>query len=535
MKFRTPFIPMAAIVCAASLIALRDAPPDTAPPALPAPAPPALDAEVAAPRVPALLRHAAESAPSDVTTLIVARDLAEARNSDACKSALSIVETLDLFPSSRSAWAALAKQLGMPPEQAFDELLGEQVLFISRDNAEAGASWALTSRVSIASAKRLGAALGATPRSQFDGLPVYAMENGAFVLHIRSEKGTNTAWITVGPGNRTDLFRHLIAPDANTRSLASEAPFNDLIAALPEAGDAFLYRRLSPAEPDFAVGAIRVAGDSLITTYAARSAIARKMPDGVWSRQQFDALNRGAAITVVESGQTSAGRFLDAAADGTLGPIKGIAALFQPFSKRHLLTPRSAFTIRRAPGNDLGVAYAVATPDTDALAPEADQFMAAQLAALFPKNINAADRIDPGGLAPEATRTVSLRGTGVAGLFRDKDAAVFAWSLTPNDGQSPTGWWTAGINPDAIERTARVLTSNAEPGQWSAIGEARPVDLAALLESTVILPISPTALSVMHRIDRVTLSERRLSPEKVVGSVSVDFVPPPPAPPAPGG
>ncbi|MCA9306498.1 MAG: hypothetical protein KDA16_08185, partial [Phycisphaerales bacterium] len=137
MKFRTPFIPMAAIVCAASLVALRDAPPDTAPPALPAPAPPALDAEVAAPRVPALLRHAAESAPADVTTLIVARDLAEARNSDACKSALSIVETLDLFPSSRSAWAALAKQLGMPPEQAFDELLGEQVLFISRDNAEA--------------------------------------------------------------------------------------------------------------------------------------------------------------------------------------------------------------------------------------------------------------------------------------------------------------------------------------------------------------------------------------------------------------
>ncbi|MCA9283532.1 MAG: hypothetical protein KDA30_16030, partial [Phycisphaerales bacterium] len=177
-------------------------------------------------------------------------------------------------------------------------------------------------------------------------------------------------------------------------------------------------------------------------------------------------------------------------------PMKALAALFRPFPHRNLLSAQNAISIRREVGNNLGVAYAVATPDSCALVPAADRYMAEQLAALFPQSISAADRINTEGLAPEATRIVSLRGTGVAGLFRDKDDATFAWSVTPTksgnaDGPAP-GWWVAGINPDSIERTTRSLTTTNKPGEWSALAETRPASLATLLGSAAVLPISPS-------------------------------------------
>lgn len=505
---------------------------------------PRFDAEVAAPRVPTLLREAAGSAPPDVTTLIVVRGLASLRHADASRAMLGMMRRLDLFPASRGAWNALARQLGMTPERAFDELLGEHVVFMSRDEPEADArsapAWALRSRVSLASAKRLGVALGATPRADLGGLPVFSLEQGGFVLHIRADKRDQSAWITIGPGNRTALFRHVLDPPAHARALADDASFADLIAALPETGDAFVYRRLAPGSPEFAVGSVRVVKSSLAATYAAHGAPdTRPAPEG-WSRDALTALGDQGALTILESGPSSAGRLLETTgALAALGPVRGLAALFDPFQPRALLGDRGGLLLRRSLSGGFGIAYSVSTPDCAALAPEADRYMAEQLAALFPSDarFDPRKRLDMSGLAPEAMRTVSLRDTGVGGLFRDQEHATFAWMCAPaldgagTDAPAP-GWWVAGLDPHTVERTAKALASSDSTGEWAMLGDIRPRELVALLDAAARLPIPDAHADLMRGIERVTVSERRVSPAKVVGSFSVEFAP---APPAPGG
>lgn len=534
MLGRTPFILMA-ILCAALLTLGARAQHRIDP---------QFDAEVAPARVPTVLLDAAKAAPGDITTLIVARDLKGLRKTDASGALLSIMHQMDLFPASRGAWNGLSRQLGVPPEQAFDELLGEHVVFITRDDpnpaqGKPGATWALTSRVPLSAAKRLGGSLGATPRTNLAGLPVFSLENGGFVLHIRSEKRADTAWITIGPGDRPGLFRELLDPPAGARTLADNADFADLIAALPEAGDAFVYRRFSPDAPDFAVGSVRLVKSTMAATYAAFTGEPTQPPDEGWSRQAFDGLRERSVLTILESGPTSAGRLLETTGGlAAMGPVRGLAAIFRPFEPRSMVGERGGLVIRRSRGSSMGVAYAISTPDSAALVPAADQYMATQLAALFPKVINAEQRIDIEGYAPEAMRTVPLRGTGVAGLFRDKDNATFAWVCVPSEGgpegraAGEGGWWIAGIDPDTIERTAKSLSGADSIGEWSALGEIRPKDLIALFDSAAVLPIPAADADLMRRIERITVSERRLSPAKVVGSFSMEFVP---APAPPGG
>lgn len=535
--FRALFIPGVALMCAALLGAWRPGPPPGpadagAPPAVRAVsmAPPALDAEVAAPRTPALLRTAASIAPVDVSTLIVADDLASIRKTEACDGLLGIIETLDLFPASRQAWAQLAGQLRITPEEAFDELLGGHVVFLTRREPDGGTSWALVSRVTLAAAKRLGGALGATPRSELAGLPVFALENGAFILHIRSERKGGTAWITIGPGQRPELVRRMVDPPKGVPELVDDPAFLDLISALPEAADAFVYRRLDAedpvATPDFVVGAVRVKDGSLVATYAARTAL-QDRPDSGWSRAAFDALNERSLATVAESGAPVPGRVFGNAM-GALNPLR---QLFDPFGRPDLLGERGAFTIRRT-GGGLGIAIASESSDIGSLAPLADRYMAEQLAKLFPKKINAERRLDITGLAPEALRVIPMQGTPLAALLGDREATACAWAFVAGpEGQAedagPTpGWWVSGVDAETIARSARALEAGGgADGEWSALASIHPNDLSRRIAERTALPVADPVLRAMRRIERLTLSERWLAPGKVVGSVSAEFLP----------
>ncbi len=517
---------------------------------------PDLDAEVAAPRTPRVLREAASRVPADVSTLIVADGLASVRREPGGKSAMRLIETLDAFGESRAAWNQLALQMETTPGEAFDALLGTHAIFITRDTGvgagrngnEAGeASWAMMSRVSIGAAKRLGVALKATPRSEQGGLPVFALENGAYLLHIRAESDSRTAWITVGPGDRPELFRLMTSPppapparDGAGGTLMDRPEFMRAIAALPEAADAFVYRRLGPADApaEFLAGAVRIAGNSAVISYTTHTSMERDDATG-WSRPSFDALSGGgrALVALVASGSTTMGELFER----HLEPLR---PLFDRFEHPDLLGARSALSVMRTPGGSLGVAFAVETPDTRALTDEADRYMARFLARLFPPKLNAEQRLDVTGLAPSAMRTVNMQGTAPASVLRDPDGPVCAWVVAAGEradgapatdgADAPTpGWWISGIDPPTVARSVGVLARPGEPGEWSALGLIRPAELAATARSLGGLLLHDRTLGAMALIDRVALAERWIGNGRVVGSVNVDFAPP--APPTPPG
>ncbi|MBL0927092.1 MAG: hypothetical protein IBJ11_05495, partial [Phycisphaerales bacterium] len=183
----------------------------------------------------------ARFAPPDASVFVAAERGAEIRRGRVGELVQAVVEQAAGLGATREAWSRLAAGLGWSEEQAFDELLGRRIVFVSRGAGE----WAIVGEVSPGAAERLRRTLQPAPRGVEEGRPVLAVEAGAFELVVVGPLGEGTV-VVLAPGESAGLRREMAAAARGdpVPSLAATADFDELRATIgQQAPGALVYWR----------------------------------------------------------------------------------------------------------------------------------------------------------------------------------------------------------------------------------------------------------------------------------------------------
>jgi hypothetical protein len=270
--------------------------------------------------------------PAKADAVIIVHNAAGQRSTAAGKQLTRLLDEAGSFAASRAAWGKLASQLGCSSEQAFDDLLGRQVVLVMRGLHQAeGPDWAVLTQVSAATERRLRDRLAPVPRGHIASLSVLGLEDGNYQLVIGRRPTDSAAGESRTPGAATmllgprggGLFEEM-APSVLSAAHAR------LVAAAGKADMLAVLRSGEFASQRMTAISVSRTGDGWNASIVASPTTREAMNVQPWSRSIFDRLQQDSLIAVMGvAGLLNSGHLQESpAADGlrTLLPLPALAA-----------------------------------------------------------------------------------------------------------------------------------------------------------------------------------------------------------------
>ena len=184
-----------------------------------------------APNSPASAAAAIADIPDDADLIIVVEHASELRASTIGDAVSRFLADAGLIADLNKAWSALADQLGLTRDEAFDRLLGQRLILVSKGASQGKARlWAILSDITVDTDAKLKDKLQAAPRAIDQGHQILTIENGEYQLtsHLRgvpapanpnlakSNRPTRPApgdrvTLILGPSAKPELFDEMLA------------------------------------------------------------------------------------------------------------------------------------------------------------------------------------------------------------------------------------------------------------------------------------------------------------------------------------
>jgi hypothetical protein len=475
----------------------------------------------------------AGQAPTSADVVLVIKDAARLRATPAGTAMRDLLSRAGLLAGTRSSWDALATRLGLAREEAFDALVGGQVMIIvsGLSAAEQGAepAWAVLSRVDSATDQRLLERLDAAPRGEVAGHPLRSLEHGKYELAVhRSKDGQGPRVLVLGPRQRPELFDRVLR-GVNDQPLAGETTLSmaPVAKAIEELGDAdaiVLVRMDDAMTPGDAGAAPAWTAYAAISLSADDSGVSARcvmgdpgaeelLKDGAGGPSvNLDRAFPGALIAIVEHPPTKAA-LRQAPLAAVLAAVRMPDPLQQALASGQMVVMEPSAA---APGVSVGAALRLSDPMK--VAPLADAFMVGVVQLLDPAQVaggGGAGAAGPGaanfaGVAPRAMRSLSVPAwAGLSGL--NWPSVWLSWAYTPD--RAP-GWWLIGAageaqtGPSGREQSGQMVAKLREgaleadaPGRVLSQAVVRPAALARAISPAV--PDLGNWREVLSRVDEI--------------------------------
>lgn len=421
------------------------------------------------------------SLPSSVHAAIVIEDASALRRTPAGRALEKWLHTAGLLSETSEAWKQLAATLDVPPQQAFDAMVGQSVLIameFTPDPSEPGGvdmRWAMMSRIEPGFEKRLYDRLKPAPRGVSAGRPLLSLENGRFELattdsaDARNQAGDRRATAILAPATSSELFDKLVSAERKSGSRLADVPGFDLVR---KAGDSPVIAVLrgplpgkyatpeSLKEPPsiFAIG-MRVASDTRWEACLAGNPalITASRPAGGMASLTLPraSIRQIAADSFfVFAGPTDGMNF-----SNIPGPLAAqIARLTGPTQELDaLLGPRMLMWMHPA-DNTSGFAMSVGIEMSDVARGQelGDAILTRVLkdhaCPTGPDGTRLSRELSFEGLRPEAQRLVEFRAADQV-VREGEERAFMAWSYE-GSAPGPEGWWIASMARGGSTRAA---------------------------------------------------------------------------------
>ncbi len=492
--------------------------------------------------------------PGDVELVVVVDDAASMRAAPVGRYATDMLEQSGLVLETVSAWEELAASLKIGRAAAFDRLLGRRVMFVASNVGTGRTSWTLISEVDTKTLMLLRARLQPVPRRRIAGRPIYALENGRFLLAsvTRDKHKGNRAFILLAPSADADLFERLLI--RLTESPPRLRPADDeAFAALQELppGRALVLWRTETGlgdrlwdETRYMVASLDVDGETIGATMRGSAGLIWGPDDccdgyPMWPSEQADKLVGDALF--VDIG------LIGGAKDPIVRWLRDVAAAGMFHDVIEELSPylghRAALIVRKSTGGSdvpsLAVEVVTEVNDLSRATRAGDRALAGVIARITSSPAKRGE--GPPEETPEiivelpgAVRTASLGGFG-NGLFGRAPAAAWTYQVDPLGEKlasmgEPQGWLVlrigeSGSNIKAVRRLRDLLGREFDPELDPRVsqGLVRPSQLLDVLGANGFL--LPPPLDLAERIETIEWSAS-LDGETVIGRVIVRLGPP---------
>lgn len=521
--------------------------------------------------------EAARLVPADVSIFVSIDHPRRLRHQPVGQLALALIDGVAGYTNTFTSWDRLAADLGLSPARAFDELLGERVVFAARQPpqpprpdpapAEPGlhvgvhtgpiGPWLLASDISKDAARRLANRLRPMPRQIIAGTPLLSIEDGRFQLALVPHRAQDTFILLLAESARAELLEAAVRDAATPKdALDSDPAWPEIRNALTPDADAIVFARFDPslsepkATPPTLRGWVAVAlaseGNAIkvrtISTGVEKGVLpdprrSRSTPLNPWNAEAFEHIAGRAVFASVESNTSLA----DEGWSPIFAPLADKIGLGKTVTGIELLTGRIATLILPSETGVCDAAIALETTDATALAPHADSMMARLLAlaaagaasndAGLPSPPPTAEQFDFHGEQPAAVRSVDasrLLGDTISSAWKTPPDLNWRYSSTAGDGAQRFGWWTIGLGDAAAEAlsNAELAKQHAMPPiPWMSMVSARPA-LALELLTRAGVPI-PRPLEPLSRVSRFTWYSLIGPGDRFLGGGRIDLQEPP--------
>lgn len=437
------------------------------------------------------------SLPSSVHAAILIEDASALRRTPAGRALEKWLHSTGLLSETSEAWKQLAATVEVPPQQAFDAMVGQSVLIameFTPDPGEPGGvdmRWAMMSRIEPGFEKRLYERLKPAPRGVSAGRPVLSLENGRFELattdsaDTRNQAGDRRATAILAPATSSVLFDKLVSGKQKNGEHLADVPGFDLVHKLgdnpviavlrgPLPGKYALPESLKESPSILAIG-LRAASDTrweaciagnpaLITaSRPAGGMTSLTLPRAAIRQIASDSLFVFAGPTDGISFSKFPGPMSETIAKVT-GPTQELDALLGP---RMLMWMHPADT-------SSGFAMSVGVQMSDVV--RGSELGDALLTRVLrdhacptgPDGARLSKELTFDGLSPEAQRSVEFRAADQV-VREGEERAFMAWSYE-DSGPGAEGWWIASVARGGstkaasmeIERLRTIATTPAE-------------------------------------------------------------------------
>lgn len=453
------------------------------------------------------------SLPAECDLVIATGDLAPLRQSPAWRCAEQFLGEMATWQRSLDAWGQVAASLGLTPRQAADEVLGSRVIFaisgLSDPSPDRKLQHALITEISPEIERRLRERLKPAPREVEGGLPILALENGAFDLATSVREGDPKARVLISPRASSGLFDALL-PVVRSRSGSGSlnaTPNWSHVEGLPPGRAMILYRDLHAPEnrsvERFIAATVTAAGESLTAdVLASRELVLRSVPassralsaavPAAWPAPGVEWLARDAALLIAGSPREQP---LDLGLESGTGHgptllLSFLEMLKLPQSLQRQVDGVALVAVHEPRGPDgepevgaISITAAIPVGDVKAFAAEGDRWTV---------TLSGEPEMTVPSAALEKIRLLSLtpKGSGVLpGLVRP--GGSLAWGYVQEAGAS-SGWWIVNIRTGADQDEMAVSTVNELSARL-----ARPLDAG---DPTLFrLSLHPARLAAIRR------------------------------------
>jgi hypothetical protein len=457
--------------------------------------------------------------PTGVDTVLVVRDARLFRQAPVGQAAQTIADDLLSLPRTRKAWAELAAMLDLQQDVAFDEILGQRIVFVERDaiDDEHPAQWTIVCDVRPNIADALRTKLKAAPRRILEGVPLLAIEEGRFDMAVVGKAETSRVVLAPARSNKLmeEIARRLEGGPGDVFIRTDPARRLDALGA--GGGDpvrAVFYRRFEDAGGDgidWIGGVVRLDPFALRSEFVLRTnELDHEVPPT--SIELFDALRQDSLLTIVETIDPHA---LEDNAPGKLF-LDRIQFQVNSMLARTGAT-RYAVSLRGVGAGGLSAAIGVQTPSAADAAPAIDDVMNELLLMLATQAGLGAWDFDFQGLQPAAERVADL-----GGRFRLLGGAPLTVRWESHDDQ----WWVASLPGPAGQHMTEAIDAQANVvmRRWLVVGSARPAQLLEAL--AVSMPgwgnEVPSPLKGFSQIEEVTWTAWQQSENEVLGRFEIE-------------
>lgn len=423
-------------------------------------------------------------APAQADLVITVRDLAEFRKTGLGASWAELLTIL--YPrdgDARRAWQQLASMLDRDDEASFDALFGQRVSLICGSiwDDESAGQWMLVSRVSKKFERELLRALKAAPREIVNHIPLYALEQGRFIV-ARTNNG-NGPEILICPRDSLDLLVSFVKD--NQRATIDVASIRRLQAA-----DGLVWIRGEREEPWWGAGAVSFHREHTAVDMTLRFEKAQKISPA-WD-----------ISTRLIPGEKDVIRIVERA--GEEMPFKPMVqtslVLEQLAGEMHTKPTRSLVVVEQRDARTVAAGIALAFEQNHELAFDIDRTTAGLLVWISSMLGQEQTRHDFDGQYPKAMRQVELaEPVGIPLLKRD--GLTVAWQRLDEEGSEV--WWGWGTEPELVRSLApgeAPEESRLELRDWLTAGSAYPNRMLGILHAA--------GLPIPERVKPLALLER---------------------------
>lgn len=469
----------------------------------------------------------AARAPASSDLVIVIDDAAGQVRTPAGRALREALWASGILKDTSNAWRELAQAIDLPPDRAFDELLGRRLMLV----IEQGTSpkWALLSDISSDTQVTLRKKLGASPR-RFSGVPILSLEHGRFEMAVASGRSpTGRATLMLAPASSGDLFDSMIGVLNGGRAqepLGRTCGFEHA-RALEKPSILLFLRREAGC---LAVGARPTdrGWDARVVGEPEALGLSRTTRIEAWSSEPFRSLQSDALLAFMGTPSTVA------------TPLRVTRLVSMPAAMESA-HDRQFMAIKRLPEDVRG---RVGDGSREVLA----LTMGFENAGIVPDPVGGlASFLEGFGLGRtvlEAVEPGEVRTSPVEGSVRAKLEPLFgaspvvSWAFCGGAGESNRnadswGWWLLGVAPgraadrvsgsELTERACQAVSVDHPEGSVRrrlSIGVVRPSAIDEWLSESSPA-VDDRSSGLMRRLDRLSWDLWLEEPGRVVGQVEV--------------